>query len=848
MTAIDPLTHWVAIDAIHQLAMYMPPARRARDKALADDLAGRDELTDGQRRDLVAAVLAYAHSLPLALLDPDQSVVFETALRWAGMNSDTSGDDGSDTGQPTIMFAPLRQRAVAAEAEAPEYHHVGRFTGTATVPVPAAPQPPEDQATEDQATKDQATKEPTTKEPTTDRPTGDPPTAPPTAVEAPGRHLVEANRVLVAQALRSIVKYAAADKQADNDELLRVVAETAPPIEDGSWERVALVAGVYARILPVPQMSRREVNRLWDSIRWAIWYEYWFSGARLAGRINQLVSLLQRIPTVDAEQLLERTTPEMLTIIKIAKAKALVELATYLESTALTSDAVRGLRQVALDRRATIGYDADPAAADASPTAAVPPASVPARLRAMLATRLSREEAADALESVWGYLDPQLDAPNRDKLQRARRGEARQLADLIPHALQSAEWRLRQRRSTVTEDDVRTLAHLALFVAGNANDSAGGPLRAVGLYGLYLIRFGTLGAEGYAQLIATLREDSPELVGRAVTAALDETVAHLDSTRAGLMAAWTVVAASWTTLADPAVLARFVAALDRAGAPESVDLLLLRRSVQPPEEEPDNGLSFLPAADRAAFEEHYRKGRVYGIAELLGEHEAAILETLSRALATPSFSQYRPPARTVVLNQGGTNRFPTLRRKALSGDAADASEARDALGRASADRKEWERRILREWRVYATMQVDMFQAIKEWREAFDTKTASLEEQWNLSVFHAGQREYIKALTYDRQIWKDSIVGTKSGHPGQLPPYKSIYADWSSNKPDWMPAFVALVRSQLDQAKAITNHLYGLQQFVIGKPIWETYLKGEEADPKVAMQKVVDAVHAEMKKG
>ncbi len=109
-------------------------------------------------------------------------------------------------------------------------------------------------------------------------------------------------------------------------------------------------------------------------------------------------------------------------------------------------------------------------------------------------------------------------------------------------------------------------------------------------------------------------------------------------------------------------------------------------------------------------------------------------------------------------------------------------------------------------------------------------------------------EYIKSLTYDAQIWKDSIVGTKSGHPGQLPPYKSIYADWAANKPDWMPEFVGLVRGQLDQAKAITNHLFGLQQFVIGKPIWESYLKGEEADPKVAMQKVMDAVKAEMAKG
>jgi multiple sugar transport system substrate-binding protein len=122
-----------------------------------------------------------------------------------------------------------------------------------------------------------------------------------------------------------------------------------------------------------------------------------------------------------------------------------------------------------------------------------------------------------------------------------------------------------------------------------------------------------------------------------------------------------------------------------------------------------------------------------------------------------------------------------------------------------------------------------------------------------ALFKHGQNkekaaEYIKALTYDPQIWKDSIAGTEVAHPGQLPPYKSIYADWDANKPDWMPAFVALVRSQLEQAKAIDNNIFGLQQFVIGKPIWETYLKGEEPDPKVAMQKVVDAVQAEMKRG
>ena len=57
-----------------------------------------------------------------------------------------------------------------------------------------------------------------------------------------------------------------------------------------------------------------------------------------------------------------------------------------------------------------------------------------------------------------------------------------------------------------------------------------------------------------------------------------------------------------------------------------------------------------------------------------------------------------------------------------------------------------------------------------------------------------------------------------------------------------------MRGQLDQARAIDNHLFGLQQFIIGQPVWEKYLKGEESNPKVALQNVVDAVKAEMTRG
>ena len=110
-------------------------------------------------------------------------------------------------------------------------------------------------------------------------------------------------------------------------------------------------------------------------------------------------------------------------------------------------------------------------------------------------------------------------------------------------------------------------------------------------------------------------------------------------------------------------------------------------------------------------------------------------------------------------------------------------------------------------------------------------------------------EYLKALTYEPQIWKDSIAGSASGHPGQLPPYQSIYQDWAKAPPDWLTAqaWVPVVRAQLDVAKAIPNHQFGLTQFQIGQPIWEKYLKGEEKDPKKVMQECKDAVVAEIKK-
>jgi ABC-type glycerol-3-phosphate transport system substrate-binding protein len=70
------------------------------------------------------------------------------------------------------------------------------------------------------------------------------------------------------------------------------------------------------------------------------------------------------------------------------------------------------------------------------------------------------------------------------------------------------------------------------------------------------------------------------------------------------------------------------------------------------------------------------------------------------------------------------------------------------------------------------------------------------------LFKYGQNKnqaaaYMTSLTYSPGIWKDSISGTPTAHPGQLPPYESIYAGWSSARPPWMQDWVPLVFSQLN---------------------------------------------------
>jgi multiple sugar transport system substrate-binding protein len=126
--------------------------------------------------------------------------------------------------------------------------------------------------------------------------------------------------------------------------------------------------------------------------------------------------------------------------------------------------------------------------------------------------------------------------------------------------------------------------------------------------------------------------------------------------------------------------------------------------------------------------------------------------------------------------------------------------------------------------------------------------------WNTgaALFKYGENkqlaaDYMKFLTYDQRIWKQALSKHVKGQSGQLAPYKSTWAKWQKSPPEWMADWAFTVRAQLGKSKAIRTSIWGLNQFVLGKPGWETYLRGDEKDPKKALAKAQDLVMAEVKK-
>jgi multiple sugar transport system substrate-binding protein len=107
-------------------------------------------------------------------------------------------------------------------------------------------------------------------------------------------------------------------------------------------------------------------------------------------------------------------------------------------------------------------------------------------------------------------------------------------------------------------------------------------------------------------------------------------------------------------------------------------------------------------------------------------------------------------------------------------------------------------------------------------------------------------DYLDALTHSEAVWKESIGGGR-GSPGQLPPYASLWNEWESNPPPWMEEWALFVVDQLKISRPIQPSKFGVTQFQVAQPHWQTYITGEESDPRKALAKSMNAVTEEVKK-
>ncbi len=126
--------------------------------------------------------------------------------------------------------------------------------------------------------------------------------------------------------------------------------------------------------------------------------------------------------------------------------------------------------------------------------------------------------------------------------------------------------------------------------------------------------------------------------------------------------------------------------------------------------------------------------------------------------------------------------------------------------------------------------------------------------WNTgaALFKYGENKrqaaaYMEFLTRDVRVWQHALGKNVRGASGQLSPYKSDWAKWTKSRPPWMAEWAFTVRNELATSKAIKTHKFGLNQFVIGKPGWEAYLKGDEKNARKALAKAKALVAAEVKK-
>jgi hypothetical protein len=109
-------------------------------------------------------------------------------------------------------------------------------------------------------------------------------------------------------------------------------------------------------------------------------------------------------------------------------------------------------------------------------------------------------------------------------------------------------------------------------------------------------------------------------------------------------------------------------------------------------------------------------------------------------------------------------------------------------------------------------------------------------------FDTVDRSGLRAATYGRSPttkWSGEIPSADA----VLATSRSLWKQWEQPTVDWLDRWASRIYAELNRAIPIRPHRLGTRQFTIAQPHWETYLRGDQPNPKMALRAAMKAVRA-----
>ncbi|HTK06442.1 MAG TPA: NYN domain-containing protein [Ktedonobacteraceae bacterium] len=562
------------------------------------------------------------------------------------------------------------------------------------------------------------------------------------------------HRATIAAKLLTVLVYVNTRRN-ENRELFETNSgRETPPLEDRSWDKVAFIAGLYARFMWRYELNAEQKRNLWDALCWSVLYERALRPKMADARFAELVGFFNGC--AGDSEFFAYMLLSMPLLLEYVDTSNIHKLLTASERLGNSSDVVH-LRAL-LHQRLVM-----PADVDLESTQLTVLADQPGPRREWARIIL-------AIEHLWQFLDKKRESSNQRALTFARENPMdsttpSQLATLGGVICRNVVFRYAHNStlpgSMLTAEQLADAIALAEY---SIRYSSGDYIGKAEYYYLLLsslrdLRTHVLSAD--VLVSALKRQFAPEGLARISEFSWSDLLGIVTRYLSECRLAETidvVEVESWIrALADLApqfqLEARkvFVSEVRQHGVRDSMALRALQgESLEMVSETHDRGpLAFLGQERYKELLTCIRTSRLDRLGEILREARPKLFAELSRLLTDQKFAEILPPRRSLRIrgrNANALDRFQEAKTLIQSENVAEQQEGLALFERAQADTAREYQPVAREWRLFAIACVRArYQAVPLWEEDRCKGVASWEEIWNLAVFYVHVGKIDQAL-------------------------------------------------------------------------------------------------------